>query len=68
MEQLDAATGAEGGRRKAQDIAEAQRMSAAVWDAMWSDERVRQREFFWFGQEVLLKLDLQVRRPPFASL
>ena len=45
----------------ARDEAEAAEMSAAVWGALWPVQRLRQREFFNFGMEVLLKLDLQVR-------
>lgn len=44
----------------ARDEAEAEEMSAAVWGALWPVQRLRQREFFNFGMEVLLKLDLQV--------
>lgn len=35
-------------------------MSAAVWRAAWPVERLRQRAFFTFGMDVLLKLNLQV--------
>ena len=35
--------------------------TAAVWRQVWPAQRLRQREFFSFGMEVLLKLDLQVR-------
>ena len=34
--------------------------TAAVWRQVWPAQRLRQREFFSFGMEVLLKLDLQV--------
>lgn len=44
----------------ARDEAEAEEMSAQVWAALWPVQRLRQREFFNFGMEVLLKLDLQV--------
>jgi len=67
VDQLDAATGREEGRRKAGSVPEAERMSAAVWEAMWPEERLKQREFFWFGQDVLLKLDLQGTREFFES-
>jgi hypothetical protein len=36
-------------------------MSAAVWRSAWPVERLRQRAFFTFGMDVLLKLNLQVR-------
>lgn len=60
VDQLDACRGREDRRRKAATKEDAERMSAAVWGAMWSEERLKQREFFLFGQSVLLKLDLQV--------
>ncbi len=44
----------------ARDEQEAEEMSAAVWAALWPVQRLRQREFFNFGMEVLLKLDLKV--------
>ena len=34
--------------------------TATVWRQVWPAQRLRQREFFSFGMEVLLKLDLQV--------
>ncbi|XP_042487609.1 lycopene beta cyclase, chloroplastic-like [Macadamia integrifolia] len=37
-------------------------MSAEVWKDLWPIERRRQREFFCFGMDVLLKLDLQGTR------
>lgn len=40
--------------------AQAEALSAGVWRAIWPPERLRQREFFNFGMEVLLKLDLKV--------
>jgi hypothetical protein len=40
--------------------AEASSMSAAVWRSAWPVERLRQRAFFTFGMDVLLKLNLQV--------
>jgi lycopene beta-cyclase len=56
-----------GARRAPRDAAEADAMAAAVWAAMWPAARVRQREFFVFGMEVLLKLDLQETRQFFAA-
>nr|WJE87832.1 lycopene beta-cyclase [Chlorella sorokiniana] len=47
--------------------AEAAAMSAAVWRTMWPVQRLRQREFFEFGMEVLLKLDLAETREFFAA-
>jgi lycopene beta-cyclase len=35
-------------------------MAAAVWRSAWPVERLRQRAFFTFGMDVLLKLNLQV--------
>nr|ADW08476.1 lycopene beta-cyclase [Lilium lancifolium] len=37
-------------------------LSAEVWKDLWPIERRRQREFFCFGMDVLLKLDLQGTR------
>ena len=37
-------------------------MCDAVWRMVWPAQRLRQREFFSFGMDVLLKLDLQVSR------
>ncbi|KAK6945191.1 hypothetical protein RJ641_026293 [Dillenia turbinata] len=37
-------------------------LSAAVWKDLWPIERRRQREFFCFGMDILLKLDLQATR------
>ncbi|KAJ4977887.1 hypothetical protein NE237_008667 [Protea cynaroides] len=34
-------------------------LSAKIWKDLWPIERRRQREFFCFGMDVLLKLDLQ---------
>lgn len=42
-------------------------MSSAIWSAMWPVQRIRQREFFDFGMEVLLKLDLEETREFFAA-
>ncbi|XP_078443255.1 lycopene cyclase [Wolffia australiana] len=36
--------------------------AAAVWAELWPIERRRQREFFCFGMDVLLKLDLEGTR------
>jgi hypothetical protein len=35
-------------------------MAASVWRAAWPVERIRQRIFFCYGMDVLLKLNLQV--------
>ncbi|KAL3569011.1 hypothetical protein D5086_028901 [Populus alba] len=37
-------------------------LSAEVWKDLWPIERRRQREFFCFGMDVLLKLDLPATR------
>lgn len=37
-------------------------MAAGVWRAAWPVERLRQRAFFTFGMEVLLKLNLEETR------
>nr|AAQ02668.1 lycopene cyclase [Setaria italica] len=37
-------------------------LSAEVWKDVWPIERRRQREFFCFGMDILLKLDLQATR------
>lgn len=37
-------------------------ISAEVWKDLWPIERRRQREFFCFGMDILLKLDLQATR------
>ncbi|KAK9845376.1 hypothetical protein WJX81_004833 [Elliptochloris bilobata] len=47
--------------------AEAEALSAAVWHAIWPVERLRQRAFFTFGMDVLLKLDLAETREFFAA-
>eukprot|EP00271_Cylindrocystis_brebissonii_P008754 TRINITY_DN23241_c0_g1_i1.p1 TRINITY_DN23241_c0_g1~~TRINITY_DN23241_c0_g1_i1.p1 ORF type:complete len:646 (-),score=84.05 TRINITY_DN23241_c0_g1_i1:738-2675(-) len=44
------------------DSATADELSAFVWREVWPIERLEQREFFWFGMEVLLKLDLNGTR------
>ena len=46
---------------------EATAAAAAVWQAMWPVQRIRQRAFFDFGMEVLLKLDLEETREFFAA-
>ncbi|MEW5318362.1 MAG: hypothetical protein WDW38_009587 [Sanguina aurantia] len=47
--------------------AEANRMASAVWAAIWPLERIRQRSFFTFGMDVLLKLDLKQTREFFSA-
>jgi lycopene beta-cyclase len=37
-------------------------MAAGVWRAAWPVERLRQRAFFCFGMDVLLKLNLEETR------
>eukprot|EP00245_Coleochaete_scutata_P007935 TRINITY_DN23763_c0_g1_i1.p1 TRINITY_DN23763_c0_g1~~TRINITY_DN23763_c0_g1_i1.p1 ORF type:complete len:576 (+),score=78.67 TRINITY_DN23763_c0_g1_i1:39-1730(+) len=37
-------------------------VSKAVWAQLWSLERIEQREFFCFGMDVLLRLDLEGTR------
>lgn len=37
-------------------------LSAEVWKDLWPIERRRQREFFCFGMDILLKLDLEATR------
>ena len=37
-------------------------LSAGVWNDLWPIERRRQREFFCFGMDILLKLDLAATR------
>ncbi|CAL9126568.1 unnamed protein product [Musa textilis] len=37
-------------------------LSSQVWKDLWPIERRRQRQFFCFGMDVLLKLDLQATR------
>lgn len=37
-------------------------LAAEVWKELWPTDRRRQREFFCFGMDVLLKLDLQGTR------
>ncbi|KAI8112409.1 hypothetical protein M9434_003732 [Picochlorum sp. BPE23] len=41
--------------------------SEEVWSKIWPNSRIRQREFFNFGMEVLLKLDLAETREFFAA-
>ncbi|XP_010552967.1 PREDICTED: lycopene beta cyclase, chloroplastic-like [Tarenaya hassleriana] len=38
------------------------KLSAEVWGDLWPIERRRQREFFGFGMDILLKLDLDATR------
>lgn len=47
--------------------AEADRMAAAVWSTIWPVERLQQREFFSFGMEVLLSLNLAETREFFRA-
>lgn len=42
-------------------------MAAAVWQAAWPVERIRQRAFFSFGMEMLLSLRLVQMREFFAA-
>jgi hypothetical protein len=42
-------------------------MSAGVWRAAWPVERLRQRAFFTFGMDVLLKLNLEETRSFFNA-
>ncbi|CAM6129279.1 unnamed protein product [Calypogeia fissa] len=42
-------------------------ISAGVWADLWPRERILQREFFCFGMDVLLKLDLMGTRRFFDS-
>ncbi|MQL83686.1 hypothetical protein Taro_016189 [Colocasia esculenta] len=42
-------------------------LSAEVWKDLWPIERRRQREFFCFGMDVLLKLDLEGTRRFFGA-
>lgn len=46
---------------------EAQEMTSKIWKAIWPKERLRQREFFTFGMDILLKLDLKETRQFFAA-
>lgn len=46
---------------------DAEEAAAAVWATMWPVARIRQREFFDFGMEVLLKLDLEETREFFSA-
>jgi flavin-dependent dehydrogenase len=46
---------------------EAERMAAQVWRATWPLARLRQRAFFCFGMDVLLRLDLAETRQFFAA-
>jgi lycopene beta-cyclase len=42
-------------------------MAAAVWRTAWPVERLRQRAFFCFGMDVLLRLNLAETRQFFAA-
>eukprot|EP00899_Mesostigma_viride_P022213 jgi/Mesvir1/3176/Mv16334-RA.1 len=42
-------------------------IAAGVWAAVWDQYRLEQREFFTFGMDVLLQLDLAGTREFFAS-
>lgn len=46
---------------------EADYLAANVWRAIWPVERLRQREFFTFGMDVLMKLDLEETRQFFSA-
>lgn len=48
-----------------EEVAEA--MASNVWQATWPVERIRQRAFFCFGMDVLLKLNLAETREFFAA-
>jgi hypothetical protein len=50
-----------------QSEAQAEAMSAAVWRAAWPVERLRQRAFFCFGMDVLLRLNLAETRQFFNA-
>lgn len=54
-------------RRAPRSSQEAEEMAAAVWAASWPKDRIRQREFFNFGMDVLLKLDLAQTRQFFNA-
>ncbi len=56
-----------GAARAPRGEAEADAMAASVWAAVWPRARLRQREFFVFGMEVLLKLNLAETRQFFAA-
>lgn len=42
-------------------------LSAEVWKDLWPIDRRRQREFFCFGMDILLKLDLHATRRFFSA-
>ena len=46
---------------------EATAMSTDLWETIWPEERLSQREFFNFGMEVLLTLDLRATRAFFSA-
>ena len=47
--------------------ADAEAMAARVWETAWPKTRIRQREFFNFGMDILLVLDLHQIRQFFAG-
>lgn len=53
--------------RRPANESEANDMARQVWRASWPVERLRQREFFVFGMDVLLKLDLAQTRQFFNA-
>ncbi|KAI8463201.1 MAG: chloroplast lycopene beta cyclase precursor [Monoraphidium minutum] len=58
---------AAGATRGPQTEAQADAMAAAVWRAAWPVERLRQRAFFCFGMDVLLRLNLAETRQFFSA-
>jgi lycopene beta-cyclase len=42
-------------------------LSRAIWETVWPEERLSQREFFNFGMEILLTLDLASTREFFKA-
>lgn len=62
----DKATNA-GALNGASNEQEALEMTSKIWKAIWPKERLRQREFFTFGMDVLLKLDLKETRQFFSA-
>ena len=46
---------------RATSEAGAMEISEKLWESVWPGWRLRQREFFTFGMDVLLTLDLEVR-------
>ena len=51
----------------AQSEQQAAMLTNNIWRSIWPKERLRQREFFTFGMDVLLKLDLAEIRQFFAA-